>query len=145
MKISTKSRYGLRILVDIAINLKQGEATKGRDIAKRQDITEAYMEQIMIPLKSNGIVRALRGCKGGYIINKPLAEITVLDILECFEGKVSLVDCVDADDCKRLKICPTRFVWQDISSVIREKASSITIQDILDSYTAKNSVPDFII
>ncbi len=145
MKISTKSRYGLRILADIAINMKKGEASKGRDIAERQNLTEAYLEQIMIPLKSNGFIRTQRGCKGGYILNKSLKEITVLNIIESFEGKINFVDCVDTHECDMLTKCATRNVWCELSDVFREKASSITLQDIVDSHHSKSEIPDFVI
>lgn len=122
-----------------------GQASKGRDIAKRQNLTEAYLEQIMIPLKSNNYIRTMRGCKGGYIINKELDKITVLDIIESFEGKINLVDCVDSKQCDIMATCPTQYIWKELSELFRNKASSITLQDIVDSYHSKSEIPDFVI
>ena len=86
MKLSTKTRYGLRILLQIAAdteNNKKG-SVKGKSIAQMQNVSEAYLEQIMIPFKTAGFVKTVRGCNGGYALNRPAESITVLDIIELF-------------------------------------------------------------
>jgi len=146
MKISTKSRYGLRILTDIAVNMANNNgASKGRDIAQRQNLTEAYLEQIMIPLKSNNLIRTQRGCRGGYILNMAPSDITVLDVIESFEGKITFVDCLYAKECNQFDRCPTQDVWRELSETFRNKASSVTLQDIVDEYNAQNKNFDFVI
>jgi Rrf2 family protein len=146
MKLSTKSRYGLRILTDIAVSMANNNgASKGRDIAQRQNLTEAYLEQIMIPLKSSNLIRTQRGCRGGYILNAEPADITVLDVIESFEGKISFVDCLDTDECTQFARCPTQDVWRELSRAFRAKAASITLQDIVDTYNEQNKNFDFII
>lgn len=132
MKISTKSRYGLRILLHIACTTKENENAQGRAIAEAQGISEAYLEQIMIPLKNGGFVRTQRGCKGGYILNKRPEDVTVLDVMETFEGHISLVDCVSGDDCERINECITSDVWRQLSECFRNEASGITLANILE-------------
>lgn len=141
MKLSTKSRYGLRILVQIAIDKLNGKKlSRGRVIAEKQDITDAYLEQIMIPLKQGGIVGTVRGCNGGYDLMKPEEEITVLEVMELFEGKVNLADCSKGNTkCNRFDKCSTTHVWNHLSKLIREEAGKITLRDIVENYQKKAS------
>lgn len=133
MKLSTKSRYGLRILLQIALESDSVPAVKGKDIAKSQDISEAYLEQIMIPLKNSGIIRTVRGCNGGYCLNKTPEEVTVLDIIELFEGKLQLVKCVsDNSLCERCNVCLASEVWGHLSAVLRKEAASITLASLVE-------------
>ncbi|HBC89699.1 MAG TPA: Rrf2 family transcriptional regulator [Lentisphaeria bacterium] len=133
MKLSTKSRYGLRILLQIAIDNKEGKASQGKSISKKQEISEPYLEQIMIPLKNAGLVRTTRGCNGGYFLNKKAEDITVLDVIELFEGELCLVDCVTAPKtCSRSKNCQMINVWKKIANSIRSTASKITLASILE-------------
>ncbi|HCE43183.1 MAG TPA: Rrf2 family transcriptional regulator [Lentisphaeria bacterium] len=133
MKLSTKSRYGLRILLQIAIDNKDGKAAQGKAIARKQDISEPYLEQIMIPLKTAGLVRTTRGCNGGYFLNKKPEEITVLNIIELFEGEFNLVDCVaDHKACNRTKTCQTINVWKRLAQALKSTAEKITLQSILE-------------
>ena len=107
MKISTKTRYGLRILVEVAINSNNGISCTGRTIAKSQSISEAYLEQIMIPLKTAGMVKTKRGCKGGYTLNMDAKMINLLSVIELFEGKLTLVSCVTDTCCPMIDTCST--------------------------------------
>ncbi len=132
MKLSTKTRYGLRILLQIAVDQTTQETVKGKDIAAKQDISEPYLEQIMIPLKSSGIIKTTRGCRGGYKIAIPLKEISVCRIIELFEGEITLVKCSDKDgSCKRLYKCQTTNVWAKLASVIKEETKKVTIASLL--------------
>lgn len=146
MKLSTKSRYGLRILVQIAIdNLNGKNLSQGRTIAKKQDITDAYLEQIMIPLKRGGIVGTVRGCNGGYELRKELEDITVLGVIELFEGTINLADCSKGNTkCKRTEKCSTSHVWEHLSKMIREESEKITLASIVEDYQ-KNASADYVI
>ncbi len=140
MKLSTKPRYGLRILIQIALDNKDGKAAQGKSIAKKQEISEPYLEQIMIPLKNSGLVRTTRGCNGGYFLNKQPEEITVLDIIELFEGEFNLVDCVtDPKACSRRKNCYTINVWRKLASSFKGTAEKITLASILDEQKGASS------
>ncbi len=132
MKLSTKTRYGLRILLQIAIDMKEDKAIKGKSIAKKQDISEPYMEQIMIPLKEAGIVDALRGRYGGYRIIIPFKEITIRRIIELFEGEINLVKCEDnSGHCMRIAECQVTNVWSDLSNMIKKETDKVNIETLL--------------
>jgi Rrf2 family protein len=140
MKLSTKSRYGLRILLQIAMDNRDGKAAQGKTISKKQEISEAYLEQIMIPLKTAGLVRTMRGCNGGYFLNKNPVDITILDVIELFEGELNLVECVSDDkSCTRIKNCQTINIWKKISSSLRDTAGKITLASILEEHKGNGS------
>jgi len=145
MKLSTKSRYGLRILVQIAAESEIRSAVKGKAVAAGQNISEAYLEQIMIPLKNAGLVKTVRGCNGGYTLNKKPEDISVLDVIELFEGKVQLVKCVgEAGACERSGICTVSAVWEHLSDVIRKEASQITLAELAEKEKKINKM-DYVI
>ena len=147
MKLSTKSRYGLRILIQIALeNIHYKRLAQGKKIAERQGLTEAYLEQIVIPLKKHGILGTVRGCNGGYELIKPPEDISVLDVIEIFEGRVKLADCHSKIEkkCKRINICPAAYIWEELENGFRSKASQISLQEILKHYI-KQMIPDYII
>ena len=148
MRLSTKTRYGLRILLQIALDCegKRNCSVKGKTIAEKQDISEAYLEQIMIPLKSEGFVKTVRGCHGGYALNRTPEQISVLDLIELFEGRIQLVKCVGGEDgdCTRLEICPTSGVWTKLSEDIRNLAIKITLQSIVEEAKNKGN-PEYVI
>ena len=145
MKISTKSRYGLRILVEIAINTNNGISCTGRTVSQTLSISEAYLEQIMIPLKAAGLVKTKRGCKGGYTLNTDSDKITLLTVIELFEGNLSLVKCVSDTSCPRIDSCSTRSIWSELSQSIKEKAGSITLSRIIKQHLENNQTTDFVI
>jgi Rrf2 family transcriptional regulator, cysteine metabolism repressor len=148
MRLSTKTRYGLRILLQIALDCegKRNASVKGKTIAEKQDISEAYLEQIMIPLKSEGFVKTVRGCHGGYALNRQPEQITVLALIELFEGPIQLVKCVGGDegDCPRVGICPTSGVWVKLSSEIRSLAAKVSLQSIVEEAKSKGN-PEYVI
>lgn len=140
MQLSTKTRYSLRILLQIAIETESTSAVKGRIIAAKQEISEAYLEQIMIPLKTAGLVSTTRGCNGGYSLSKSPEEITVLDIMELFEGKIEFAQCVkDGRRCTRLDFCPTTKIWEKLSRGLEVEAAKITLSSILDDMKNKET------
>ena len=132
MKISTRGRYGTRMMLDLAAHHDKGP-TPLREIAKRQDLSMKYLEQLIIPLKAAGFIRSVRGAKGGYTLALKPNRISVGDILEILEGGLSLVDCVeDPKLCRREKECPTREIWLRMSERLLEELSSLSLQDVLD-------------
>ena len=144
MKISTKGRYGLRILLDLALNDSE-KPRMIRDISESQHISEKYISRLIIELRKAGMVKSIRGSKGGYRISREPKEITLLDVVEVMEGPVSIVDCVSARDCcPRIASCVTREIWTELNSQIREALQKITLQEIIDRYRAKNGDGDFL-
>ena len=132
MKISTRGRYGTRMMLDLAAHHDQGP-TPLREIAKRQDISVKYLEQLIIPLKAAGYIRSVRGARGGYTLARKPDKINVGQIIKVLEGGLSLVDCVeDPKLCEREKNCPTRDIWLRMSERLMEELSSLTLSDVLD-------------
>jgi Rrf2 family protein len=132
MKMSTKGRYAVRILLGIARYQKNGPVSK-KVIASEECISADYIEQIIVPLKNEGLVMGLRGVKGGFVLSKDPSKITVYDILRASEGDMTIVDCA-RNDCKgRDKtICVTKPVWEGASKVLEAYFSKITLKDLLD-------------
>jgi Rrf2 family protein len=126
MKISTKGRYGLR-----ALNGRSGLPVLLSDIAKRQGISDKYLEQIASQLHRAGLVKTVRGRKGGYLLNRPESEIKLSEVIEVLEGPICVVDCVDEPDtCSRSTLCSTRDIWTLLSNKIEETLSSFTLADL---------------
>lgn len=131
MKLSTKSRYGTRLMLDMAQHYNQGPVHLG-DIAKRQDISVKYLEQIIIPLKKARYVESVRGPKGGHILARPPEEITVGEIVALLEEGTSLVECTDqAEVCQRSDFCLTRPIWKEAAKAMFDKLKSITLADLV--------------
>ncbi|NIQ88255.1 MAG: Rrf2 family transcriptional regulator [Deltaproteobacteria bacterium] len=132
MKISTRGRYGTRMMLDLAAHHDQGP-TPLREIAKRQDLSVKYLEQLIIPLKAAGYIRSVRGARGGYTLARKPDKISVGQIIKVLEGGLSLVNCVeDPKICEREKNCPTRDIWLRMSERLMEELSSLTLSDVLD-------------
>lgn len=133
MKISTKGRYALRMLLDLAEHQQQGFIAL-KDIAARQEISKKYLEQIVAILNKTDILQTNRGFQGGYKLAKPPECYTVGDILRLTEGSLSPVACLDQRpvSCPRSGECPTLPVWLGLEQVINEYLNSITLQDLLE-------------
>ena len=139
MKISTKGRYGLRILLDLAI-YDRGEPRLIRDISESQQISMKYVSRLVINLRKAGLIQSIRGVHGGFRLNRQPRDISVLDVVEAMEGPVSLVDCVSRPEkCARHDQCATRDIWSRLSSGVRELMREITLQDIIDDYRRRNT------
>ncbi|MEI8138484.1 MAG: Rrf2 family transcriptional regulator [bacterium] len=137
MKISTKGRYGLRILLDLAAHQKKGPVNLG-DISRRQGISEKYLWQVINLAKAAGLINSARGPKGGYTVAKPADKISLLDIISALEGPIVLVDCLDkAGSCDRSSSCVTREVWGQIEDNMKQTMSKITLQDLVDKQEAR--------
>ena len=132
MKISTRGRYGTRMMLDLAAHHDQGP-TPLREIAKRQDLSVKYLEQLIIPLKAAGYIRSVRGARGGYTLARKPDKISVGQIIKVLEGGLSLVDCVeDPKVCERERNCPTRDIWLRMSERLMEELSSLSLMDVLN-------------
>ena len=133
MKLSTRSRYGTRILVDLARHIDQGPIQIG-EISKRQEISVKYLEQLIRPLKQAEIVTSVRGPKGGHLLAKKPEEISLGQIVRLFEGQSDLVECISCPEkCSMSADCQVRLAWQDATRVLFEKLDAITIADMIDS------------
>lgn len=143
MKLSTRSRYGLRAILELAMEYGTGPL-QIKVIAKRQDISNKYLEQLMAILKSSGLVRSVRGAKGGYILAKEPREIRVSDIFSALEGPLVTVDCLDHPEfCTRCTDCVTRHVWAEIQNSIQGVMESITLHDLVDKSKSNKDTVDY--
>ena len=134
MKVSTKGRYALRIMLDLALH-NNGDLVPLKDIAKRQDITLKYMEQIISPLARAGFVVSLRGASGGYRLARSPKDYTCGDILRVLEGALVPTGCLEQpgmNDCPRAETCPTLTFWSGLAKVINDYVDSVTLQDLMD-------------
>ena len=143
VKISTKGRYGLRLMVDLAVHYRQGLVPL-KEIAVRQDLSEKYLEQIMMQLNRSGLVRSVRGAQGGYALAMDPADVTVGAVLQVLEGSLAPVDCIgcDATACDRMNRCVTVDVWRRLGAAIEGVVDSITLADLREEYYRKNP-PDY--
>jgi Rrf2 family protein len=139
MKLSTRGRYGTRVLLDLA--LQQGrEPVPLKEIAERQEVSLQYLEHLIAPLISRGLVRSVRGAKGGILLAKRPEEIKLSEVIELLEGSVAPVECVDSPEiCGRASFCVTRDVWGELKRAIAGVLESITIQDLVERYRQKVS------
>jgi len=135
MKISTKGRYAVRVMLDLAVN-NSGSYIKVKDIAARQDISEKYLEQIISILNKAGYVKSVRGAQGGYKIAKDPAKCTVGMILRLTEGSLNPVACLDdeVNECKRCDTCETLKVWEDLTAAINQVVDGVTVADLAERY-----------
>jgi len=133
MKISTKGRYALRMLIDLASHHDEVFVSL-KDIAERQDISKKYLEQIVPMLNKDGILRTNRGNRGGYQLAKKPSEISVGTILRSTEGNLAPVTCLEFEpnECPRKEECATLYIWEGLYKVINEYLDGITLQDIID-------------
>jgi len=132
MKISTKGRYGLEALADMAIYGEQ-DYINLKSISERQGMSDKYLEQLFIPLKKSGIIESLRGAQGGYKLSRDADKITVKDVLNSLEGSLALVDCIvetKEERCNQFDCCVTRILWQKIMEELNFITDSITLADI---------------
>jgi Rrf2 family protein len=146
MKLSTRSRYGVRMMADLAENFGKKPAFL-KDIAKREEISEKYLSIIVIPLRGAGLIQSTRGAHGGYTLAKRPEEISVQDIFDALEGKICLVDCVEnPKECPRVGICPTRDIWSVLGEKIRETLNSVTLADLVKTRREKagNNIMSYI-
>ena len=132
MKISTRGRYALRMMLDLAVN-NNGEPIRLKDISKRQGISDKYLEQIISILNKAGFVRSIRGPQGGYMLNREPKEYTVGMILRLTEGSLAPVACLDYEpnDCERRNECVTLILWEKLNDAIKRVVDNMTLQDMV--------------
>ncbi len=140
MKLSTRTRYGVRAVLELAAG-QGGGPMQIKTIAHRQDISVKYLEQLMAVLKSAGFVRSIRGAKGGYILAKPANQIKLSDVFIALEGPVTTVECLeDKKYCTRVADCVTRQVWAEVQQAIEKVLQSMTLQDLVDRKKDKRAL-----
>ena len=132
MKLSTRSRYGTRMMADIAKHYDEGPVQIG-SIAKRQDVSVKYLEQLIIPLKKSGLIKSVRGSKGGHMLSRPPGEISLGEIVKVLEeGGIELTVCIQKpDSCERSDTCLTRKVWEEASTAMYDILYSKYLTDII--------------
>ncbi|ADL12268.1 RrF2 family transcriptional regulator [Acetohalobium arabaticum] len=133
MKLSTKGRYGVRAMVDLALHYDDQGATPLNSIAERQNISEHYLEQLIATLRKAGLVNSVRGAYGGYLLARKPAEITVKDIIQELEGPIAPSECVAKESessCENIESCITRLIWKKLRNSINEVLNSITLEDL---------------
>jgi Rrf2 family protein len=130
MKVSTRGRYGLRAMIELAKNENSG-AIPLRIIAERQDISEQYLEQLFVNLRNAGLVKSVRGANGGYLLKGSAEDITVREILIALEGPINIVDCVaDESLCDFSNKCATHELWIELREQISDLLGNITLEDL---------------
>jgi Rrf2 family cysteine metabolism transcriptional repressor len=140
MKISTRTRYGMRAILELAISYGQGPLQL-KVIARHQDISVKYLEQIIAMLKSAGFVRSIRGAKGGYILAKSPNRIKLGDVFDCLEGSINTVDCIENRNyCARVADCLARQIWVQVQNAINNVLQSITLQDLVEKAKDKQDL-----
>ena len=139
MKISTKGRYGLRILLDLAVH--QSEKPRLiRDIAQSQQISDKYISRLVITLRKAGLIRSVRGVNGGFHLDRKPEDITLLEVVEVMEGPLSIVDCVaEPKKCSHFENCAPRDIWCKLNEDIRDLMRRTTLADILAAFKEKNA------
>jgi len=130
MKLSTKGRYGARAMIDLALNRDAGPVSSKR-IAQRQDVSRGYLEQLLLRLAAQGLVRPVRGRAGGFVLTRAPSQITAAQIVEALEGPIDVVKCgEDPAACDRASHCVTRDIWAGVSRAITDHLSGITLADM---------------
>lgn len=139
MKINTKTRYGLQLMLNLALGYGKGPLLLG-EIAKKENISEKYLSQIIIPLRGSGLVNSLRGAKGGYVLAKAPDRITVKRVVEVLEGGFNFVDKKQQSSSGLVSAAIEKEVWQRLEDKVSETLSSINLQDLVVKYKQEKNV-----
>lgn len=132
MRISTKIRYGARAMLELASHYGEGPIDL-REIATRENISLKYLEQVMIPLKTGGLVKSVRGSKGGYSLAKPPSNICLNDVVEILDGHIQLIECLtNPEECQKTSSCVTREIWREASEAIMKIFRSVTLEEMVN-------------
>jgi Rrf2 family cysteine metabolism transcriptional repressor len=139
MKLSTRGRYGIHAMYDLALSFDGGPQPL-KAIAERQSVPEAYLEQLMAPLRREGLIKSVRGSQGGYLLARAPCEITIGQVLRTLEGDLAILEClIEEDACDRVEACPTRKVWKRVRDGLNSLVDGITLQDMLDEPTCDHA------
>lgn len=137
MRVSTRGRYGVRAMLDLALNYGKGPVPL-KNVAKRQEISVKYLDQLLLSLKLVGLVRSIRGAHGGYVLAKPPSQIKLSEVIRTLEGSIAPVECLDDPGiCNRVSFCATRDIWEEIRQAIDNVLESITLQDLAERQRGK--------
>jgi len=139
MRISTRSRYGIRLMINLAVNYSRGYSLL-KDIAKDEEISEKYLSQIVIPLRRAGLLTATRGINGGYMLSSHPSNITAGQIVEILEGDLCVIECIRDEDnniCARSGNCASRELWEGLGDKIRSFLNSVTLEELAKSKLEK--------
>ena len=140
MKLSTRGRYAIRAMLDLAQHYGEGLVLL-KDVAHRQDISERYLEHLFLTLKNAELVTSLRGAKGGFRLTKHPSEVKLIDIVRACEGNLSVVECVEnPTSCVRSYGCATRDMWVELQTAINGVLESFTLQDLVERQLSKQQV-----
>ena len=140
MRLSTRSRYGTRLMLELALNFSKGTIFL-KDIAEKEEISEKYLSHLVIPLKASGLISSSRGAHGGYMLAKAPSQITLKEIVQTLEGNISCVECVkNPSVCPRVSKCATRRIWEKLDKKISDELSSVTLKDLTNSQKEINSL-----
>ena len=138
MKLSTRTRYGTRALLDLALHAGEGLVLL-KDIARRQEVSLPYLEHLITPLIAAGLVKSTRGARGGVLLLKPPSEIKLSEVVQLLEGSIAPVDCVnDPRVCHRSASCVTRDIWSEMKRAMNGVLESTTLQDLVERQKGKN-------
>ena len=138
MKLSTKGRYGVKAMVDLAVH-NDNEPVSIKSISERQNISEYYLEQLFSPLRKEGLIKSIRGAQGGYLLGRDPKKITVYDIITVLEGPIEISDCIENESCNNIDCCATRHLWQKIKNSIDNVTKNTTLNDIVEDYNKLNN------
>jgi len=145
MKLSTRSRYGLRFAFSLAMN-KRETPLQLSQVSAQEGISEKYLGHIASQLRVAGIVQSERGARGGYFLTRIPEEITILEVVECLEGGLSLVDCTeDPVECGRESVCAANEIWRILSEKVKETLAELTLGDLVAIHHRKTRNMDFMI
>ena len=133
MKLSTKGRYGVKDMVELAIHYGDSPLSI-KTISQRQGISEYYLEQLFSPLRKAKLINSIRGAQGGYVLGREPKDIKVSDIMYVLEGPIEIADCIEGVACDNVDCCATRLLWTKIKNSIDEVMEGVTLQDIVDDY-----------
>ena len=144
MKISTKGRYGLRLMLELAANYENGNIPL-KYISQKQNISDKYLEQIINTLNKAGLVKSVRGSQGGYRLHTSPDKITVGQVLRVLEGPLTPVSCVDNEDCELKATCLTYPLWKELNDAIANVVDNKTLADLLVNANANDTGSDYCI
>jgi Rrf2 family cysteine metabolism transcriptional repressor len=139
MRLSTKGRYSVRAMLDLALHFGQGPIMV-KDISGRQRISTRYLEQLFIPLRAAGLVRGIPGARGGFMLARPPAEVRLSEIVQATEGSLAPVDCVDESRaCPQSDVCAARDIWLEMKQASDKVLESMTLKDLADRQREKSA------
>ena len=133
MKLSTKGKYGVKAMVELAIHYGETPVSI-KTISQRQNISEYYLEQLFSPLRKAELIKSIRGAQGGYILGREPKDIKVSEVMYVLEGPIEIAECIEGVACNNIDCCATRLLWAKIKNSIDEVMEGITLQDIVDDY-----------